>query len=91
MRKECSGGPSRAWSSQHKYPLFVFSTYIQQQSGSGSLYKLSIAQVVASLWRLLTMNMDFALDRLDEYLSSDDSPDDCFMLSDLDGFLHGIA
>ena len=37
------------------------------------------------------MNMDLALDRLDEYLSSDDSPEDCFMLSDLDGFLHGIA
>jgi hypothetical protein len=27
---------------------------------------------------------------LDEYLSSDDSPDNCMMLSDLDGFIHGI-
>jgi yecA family protein len=31
------------------------------------------------------------LDGLDSYLSSDDSPDDCMMLSDLDGFLHGVA
>lgn len=31
------------------------------------------------------------LARLDDYLSSDDSPDRCLMLSDLDGFLHGIA
>lgn len=31
------------------------------------------------------------LDKLDTYLSSDDSPDDCMMLSDLDGFLHGVA
>ncbi|MFT6075548.1 MAG: hypothetical protein ACJAZ1_002478 [Yoonia sp.] len=27
---------------------------------------------------------------LDAYLSSEDSPDDCMMLSDLDGFLHVI-
>lgn len=27
---------------------------------------------------------------LDEYLSSDDSADNCMMLSDLDGFIHGI-
>ena len=31
------------------------------------------------------------LESLDTYLSSDDSPDECMMLSDLDGFLHGIA
>ena len=31
------------------------------------------------------------LDQLDAYLSSDESPDDCMMLSDLDGFLHGVA
>jgi len=31
------------------------------------------------------------LDRLDAFLSSDESPDDCLLLSDLDGFLHGIA
>lgn len=31
------------------------------------------------------------LDRLDAYLSSDESPDECMMLSDLDGFLHGVA
>lgn len=31
------------------------------------------------------------LDALDSYLSSDDSPDDCMMLSDLDGFLHGVV
>lgn len=29
--------------------------------------------------------------RLDEYLFSDDSPDDYLLLSDLDGFLHGVA
>ena len=31
------------------------------------------------------------LDRLDEWLSSDDSPEDCMFLSDLDGFMHGIV
>jgi len=31
------------------------------------------------------------LETLDDYLSSDDSPDECMMLSDLDGFLHGVA
>lgn len=31
------------------------------------------------------------LEDLDAYLSSDESPDNCMMLSDLDGFLHGIA
>jgi uncharacterized protein len=31
------------------------------------------------------------LDELDTYLRSDDSPEDCMMLSDLDGFLTGIA
>ena len=31
------------------------------------------------------------LDRLDSYLSSDKSPEDSMLLSDLDGFLHGIA
>jgi uncharacterized protein len=31
------------------------------------------------------------LDRLDAYLSSADSPDEFMMLSDLGGFLHGVA
>lgn len=31
------------------------------------------------------------LEALDAYLMSDDSPDECMMLSDLDGFLHGVA
>ncbi len=31
------------------------------------------------------------LEKLDIYLSSDESPDECMMLSDLDGFLHGVA
>lgn len=31
------------------------------------------------------------LDTLDVFLSSDEAPDDCMMLSDLDGFLHGVA
>ena len=31
------------------------------------------------------------LESLDSYLSSDDSPSECMMLSDLDGFLHGVA
>ena len=30
------------------------------------------------------------LDQLDQYLSSDESPEDCMMLSDLDGLLHGV-
>lgn len=34
---------------------------------------------------------DTDLERLDEYLSSDEVPDGCFMVSDLDGFLTGIA
>ena len=36
------------------------------------------------------MNDDLDLAELDAYLSSDDSPEDCMMLSDLDGFLHGV-
>ncbi|MGI3183869.1 YecA family protein [Nioella aestuarii] len=31
------------------------------------------------------------LEDLDTYLSSDESPENCMMLSDLDGFMHGIA
>lgn len=31
------------------------------------------------------------LETLDTFLSSEESPDDCMMLSDLDGFLHGVA
>ena len=30
------------------------------------------------------------LEALDGYLSSDDSPENCMMLSDLDGFIHGV-
>ncbi len=30
------------------------------------------------------------LDRLDSYLSSDDAPENCMMISDLDGFLTGV-
>ena len=36
------------------------------------------------------MNDDLDLEALDQYLASEDSPEDCMMLSDLDGFLHGI-
>ena len=36
------------------------------------------------------MSDEIDLESLDTYLSSDDSPDDCMMLSDLDGFLHGV-
>lgn len=32
-----------------------------------------------------------SLEDPDAYLSSDAAPDDCMMLSDLDGFLHGVA
>ena len=31
------------------------------------------------------------LERLDAFLSSDESPEHCLSLSDLDGFLHGVA
>jgi uncharacterized protein len=31
------------------------------------------------------------LEDLDTYLSSDESPEDCLMLSDLDGFMHGVV
>jgi uncharacterized protein len=37
------------------------------------------------------MSDEIDLESLDTYLSSDDSPDDCMMLSDLDGFLHGVV
>lgn len=37
------------------------------------------------------MSDEIDLEGLDTYLSSDDSPDNCMMLSDLDGFLHGIV
>ena len=36
------------------------------------------------------MSDNIDLEGLDAYLSSDDSPDDCMMLSDMDGFLHGV-
>ena len=36
------------------------------------------------------MYHEIDLAALDEYLSSDDSPDNCMMLPDLDGFIHGI-
>jgi yecA family protein len=36
------------------------------------------------------MNDNFSLSNLDAYLQSDESPDECMMLSDLDGFLHGV-
>lgn len=36
------------------------------------------------------MNGNIDLAALDAYLSSDDSPENCMMLSDLDGFLHGV-
>jgi uncharacterized protein len=44
-------------------------------------------------WSTGILNHDVAmnLDELADYLMSDDSPDDCMMLSDLDGFIHGIA
>ena len=37
------------------------------------------------------MSDEIDLEALDAYLSSDDSPDHCMMLSDLDGFLHGVV
>ena len=37
------------------------------------------------------MSDEIDLEGLDAYLSSDDSPDNCMMLSDLDGFLHGVV
>ncbi len=36
------------------------------------------------------MDESFDLEALDGYLSSGDSPENCMMLSDLDGFLHGV-
>lgn len=35
--------------------------------------------------------IESAIEALDDYLLSDDSPDDCMLLSDLDGFLTGVA
>ncbi|NDH21232.1 MAG: YecA family protein [Rhodobacteraceae bacterium] len=39
----------------------------------------------------VVMQEEIDLDRLDEWLSSDDSPENCMCLSDLDGFMHGIV
>ena len=36
------------------------------------------------------MDDNLDLEALDGYLSSDDSPGDWMMLSDMDGFLHGV-
>lgn len=36
------------------------------------------------------MDDNIDLEALDGYLSSDDSPENCMMLSDLNGFLHGV-
>ena len=33
----------------------------------------------------------FDIEVLDEFLSSEDSPEECMMISDLDGFLTGVA
>ena len=41
-------------------------------------------------WEPKILN-EIALEALDAYLMSDDSPDDCMVLSDLDGFLHGVV
>ena len=37
------------------------------------------------------MSDEIDLEALKTYLISDDSPDDCMMLSDLNGFLNGYA
>jgi uncharacterized protein len=39
----------------------------------------------------VTSQSELALDELDDYLSSDASPEGCMQLSDLDGFLTGVA
>lgn len=36
------------------------------------------------------MSDNIDLEALDAYLSSDDSPENCMMLSDMDGFIHGV-
>ena len=36
------------------------------------------------------MTKSVNLDELDQFLSSDESPENCMMLSDLDGLLHGV-
>ena len=36
------------------------------------------------------MTESVQLDELDQYLSSDESPEACMMLSDIDGLLHGV-
>ena len=37
------------------------------------------------------MSDEIDLEALDAYLSSDESPENCMMLSDLSGFLHGVV
>jgi hypothetical protein len=37
-----------------------------------------------------SMDDNLDMEALDGYLSSDDSPENCMMLSDLDGFIHGV-
>lgn len=36
------------------------------------------------------MSDEIDLEGLDAYLSSDESPENCMMLSDMDGFIHGV-
>ena len=51
--------------------------------------------VMQLVWRQqgagTSMSDEIDLEALDAYLSSDDSPDDCMMLSDLEGFLHRVV
>ena len=44
------------------------------------------------IWNLImTVESPEWIDELDEFLMSDDSPDDCLQISELDGFLTGVV
>lgn len=51
---------------------------------------LTIHRTIMPDMRWGEMDDNFDLERLDNFLSSDDSPKNSMMVSDLDGFLHGI-
>lgn len=55
--------------------------------GLGNIAQINLAGPIKEKG---AMSDEIDLEGLDAYLMSDDSPENCMMLSDLDGFLHGV-
>lgn len=56
--------------------------------GLGNIAQINLAGPIKEKG---AMSDEIDLEGLDAYLMSDDSPENCMMLSDLDGFLHGVV